>query len=85
MTTATIGGSGCSTTAMCPCPMPTVNALLARYSFQVLSGRRPGQEDTGSKLRKGVAGDWRNHFTPAVEAAFAGTTGDLVRRLGYAQ
>lgn len=60
-------------------------ALLARYSFQVLSGRRPGQEDTGSKLRKGVAGDWRNHFTPGVEAAFAATTGDLVRRLGYVE
>ena len=60
-------------------------ALLARYSFQVLSGRRPGQEDTGSKLRKGVAGDWRNHFTPAVEASFSDATGDLVRRMGYAE
>lgn len=59
-------------------------ALLARYSFQVLSGRRPGQEDTGSKLRKGVAGDWRNHFTPAVEATFSEATGDLVHRMGYA-
>ena len=59
-------------------------ALLARYSFQVLSGRRPGQEDTGSKLRKGVAGDWRNHFTPAVEAAFSAEVADLVRRTGYA-
>ena len=58
-------------------------ALLARYSFQVLSGRRPGQEDTASKLRKGVAGDWRNHFTPAVEAAFSEAAGDLVRRVGY--
>ncbi len=70
------------------CHVPISDAdresLLARYSFQVLSGRRPGQEDTGSKLRKGVAGDWRNHFTPAVEAAFAETTGGLVRRLGYA-
>ena len=58
-------------------------ALLARYSFQVLSGRPPGQEDTGSKLRKGVAGDWRNRFTPAVDDAFSEATGDLVRRLGY--
>ena len=59
------------------------DALVARYSFQVLSGRPPGQEDTGSKLRKGVAGDWRNRFTPAVDDAFSEATGDLVLRLGY--
>ena len=60
-------------------------ALLARYSFEALSGRKPGQEDTGSKLRKGVAGDWRNHFTPAVQEAFDDETTDLVARLGYAR
>ena len=59
--------------------------LLSRYSFRVLSGRRPGQEDTASKLRKGVAGDWRNHFTPAVRSAFGDETSDLVTRLGYAE
>lgn len=59
-------------------------ALLARYSFQALSGRQPGQEDLSSKMRKGVAGDWRNHFTPAVQAAFAEVTADLVTYMGYA-
>ncbi len=59
------------------------HGLLSRYSFRVLSGRQPGQEDTGSKLRKGVAGDWRNHFTPAVQSAFGDETSDLVARLGY--
>lgn len=58
--------------------------LLARYSFQALSGRQPGQEDVSSKLRKGVAGDWRNYFTPAVQATFAEVTGDLVTYMGYA-
>jgi hypothetical protein len=59
--------------------------LLSRYSFQALSGRQPGHEDTASKLRKGVAGDWRNHFTPAVRSAFDDETSDLVVRLGYAE
>jgi hypothetical protein len=58
--------------------------VLARYSFRALSGRQPGQEDTGSKLRKGVAGDWRSHFTPAIQSAFDDETADLVVRLGYA-
>ena len=62
---------------------PERQRLLERYSFRALSGRQPGQEDTGSKLRKGVAGDWRNHFTPAVRSAFADETSDLVARLGY--
>jgi len=58
-------------------------ALLARYSFQRLSGREPGQEDPGSKLRKGIAGDWRNHFTPAVHEVFVEVTSDLTTRIGY--
>ncbi len=62
---------------------PDRKALLARYSFEALSGRSPGQENASSKLRKGVAGDWRNHFTPAVDEAFREETTDLVTRLGY--
>lgn len=58
-------------------------ALLARYSFKTLSGREPGQEDPGSKLRKGIAGDWRNHFTPAVRDVFVEVTSDLTTRIGY--
>jgi hypothetical protein len=58
--------------------------LLSRYSFERLSGRRPGEENPGSKLRKGVAGDWRARFTPAVRRAFEEAVGDLPTRLGYA-
>ena len=58
-------------------------ALLARYSFQKLSGREPGDEDPASKLRKGIAGDWRNHFTPTVREVFADITSDLATRIGY--
>jgi len=38
--------------------------LLADYSFEKLSaGRKRGQEDENSHYRKGVAEDWKNHFT----------------------
>src|SRR5436309_346448 len=46
-------------------------------------GREPGQEDPASKLRKGIAGDWRNHFTPTVREVFADITSDLATRIGY--
>ncbi len=70
----------------CDVPLDPVErrSLLDRYSFRSLSGREPGQEDPGSKLRKGVAGDWRNHFTPAVSEVFADATSDLAERIGYA-
>lgn len=58
-------------------------ALLARYSFTALTGRRPGEEDPRSKLRKGVSGDWRNHFTPVVQAAFSDVSAGLVSYMGY--
>jgi hypothetical protein len=46
-------------------------------------GRRAGTEDTASHYRKGVAGDWVNHFTPEVAAAFEERFGDLPQKLGY--
>lgn len=60
------------------------NALLDRYAFQRMSGgRKPGDEDPVNKYRKGVAGDWRNHFTTAVEQRFLERTGDLIEVTGY--
>lgn len=47
------------------------------------AGRRPGVEDVMSHYRKGVAGDWANHFTDAHKAAFEDRFGDLLVRLGY--
>ena len=49
-----------------------------------MSGREQGEADPRSHVRKGGAGDWRKHFTPAVERELAERTGDLVERLGYA-
>jgi Sulfotransferase domain len=46
-------------------------------------GRPAGTEDTGSHYRKGVAGDWVNHFTPEVGAAFDERFDGLLEQLGY--
>jgi Sulfotransferase domain len=63
----------------------TRGSLIERYSFRSLSGRDPGQEDMASKFRKGVEGDWRNHFTAMVTDAFQLRTSDLVTTMGYAE
>lgn len=53
-------------------------------SFVKLSGGRPrGQEDRDSFFRRGVAGDWRNHLTPEMNAAFCQAAGPAMSRTGY--
>jgi hypothetical protein len=71
-------------------PMPATGEIVlgAVYGnrFEAKTkGRRAGAEDTHSHYRKGVAGDWVNHFTPAHSEAFKERFGDLVVKLGYEQ
>lgn len=68
-----------------PIPRKKLQRLLTAHSFESLSGRKRGQEDTSSHLRKGQPGDWHNHFTPPVKEVFDATVGDLVERLGYSR
>ncbi|MEP7357845.1 MAG: sulfotransferase domain-containing protein [Anaerolineales bacterium] len=46
-------------------------------------GRQPGTEDVYSHYRKGVAGDWVNHFSPENRALFKTNFGGLLQKLGY--
>lgn len=59
-------------------------AIADHHSFEAVSGRRRGVEDRTSFQRKGVAGDWRNHFTHAAGDAFAAFGGPALVSLGYA-
>jgi lipopolysaccharide transport system ATP-binding protein len=57
---------------------------IRRARFQRLSGGRPrGQEDVAAHQRKAIAGDWRNHFTPAVKEAFKANAGEVLVAAGY--
>ena len=47
------------------------------------TGRAPGAEDRGSFIRKGVAGDWVNHFTRETAELFDELAGDALVALGY--
>jgi len=48
-----------------------------------LTGRRPGQEDIHAHQRKGIAGDWRNHFTTRVKEVFKQRYGHVLIATGY--
>lgn len=54
-----------------------------RNKFEVLTGRKPGQESRDAFIRKGVAGDWRHYFTPKDKEAFKAVAGQWLIDLGY--
>jgi hypothetical protein len=59
-------------------------ACVEAASFEHLSGgRSQGEEDSSSFYRKGVAGDWKNHFTQEDRRIFKEEAGELLIRLGY--
>lgn len=61
-----------------------LEAVLSTYRFEKISGRQRGQEDRAAHYRKGVAGDWRNHFSVAIAARFDRVAGDLLTLWQYA-
>jgi hypothetical protein len=64
----------------------TVLGAAHRFRFEARSGGRArGREDVDSPVRKGVAGDWINHFSRCHAEAFDTQFGDLLVNLGYEQ
>jgi hypothetical protein len=69
-----------------PEKLPVLNFLgiVHRNRFAAMAaGRVPGKEDSSSHYRKGVSGDWHNHFTRTVEEKFKSRWGELFIKLGY--
>ncbi|QYK47655.1 MAG: sulfotransferase domain-containing protein [Phycisphaeraceae bacterium] len=62
----------------------TIQSLVDRFSFKNMSGGRDrGEQSATQFVRKGVAGDWVNHFTPRVRDAFKQRAGDFFIEFGY--
>lgn len=57
--------------------------IANEYSFEKQSKRTPGLENINSFMRKGIVGDWRNHFTREARERFAEYAGDQLIKLGY--
>lgn len=64
-------------------PAHEVARIAQSHAFAARTGRRPGQEDATAFNRKGVRGDWVNHFSPAHKAAFKRTAPAVLQQLGY--
>jgi len=60
-----------------------IEEVVERFSFARLSGRKQGEADPKSFLRKGVAGDWLNYFDVKTGREFANRAGSTLIRLGY--
>jgi hypothetical protein len=65
-------------------PPSAARDLIKRHSFATKAGgRQRGVEDAGSHYRKGVSGDWVNHFNEGHKRYFKSRYPDLLERLGY--
>lgn len=62
----------------------TIERTVAENSFNKLSGgRKSGQDDASSFFRKGIAGDWKNHFTSEISDHYKQMIGDFLIEFGY--
>jgi hypothetical protein len=67
----------------CPSSPERIRATVERFSFGRQSGRKAGEENRSSFLRKGQAGDWVNHFTREAAELFDHHCGEALVALGY--
>lgn len=57
--------------------------IVEYYSFKNQTGRNLGQQNTNQFLRKGIVGDWQNHFTKKSAQVFNHFAGKELILLGY--
>ena len=57
--------------------------IVANHSFEALSGRKAGTEDPDAFIRKGIVGDWKNHFGTEAAQVFDHHFGETLVKLGY--
>jgi hypothetical protein len=57
--------------------------IVEEFSFERQAGRRSGEENKRSFLRKGVVGDWKEQFSPDAREVFDRYAGEELVLLGY--
>ena len=57
----------------------TIKRIVKAHSFKKMSGGRDrGDSSNTAFTRKGIAEDWKNHFTPALREQFGTLLADLL-------
>lgn len=65
-------------------PVESLLGIIYKHEFSKLAGgRNLGEENVKSHYRKGVSGDWRNHFKEEHIKLFKEKYNDLLIKLGY--
>lgn len=64
-------------------PIDLLRDIVDQHRFERLTGRKRGEENVQSHYRKGVPGDWKNHFEDEHVRAFKERYNDLLLKLGY--
>jgi hypothetical protein len=60
-----------------------LKATIEKFSMERQTGRKRGEADHTQHMRKGVAGDWLNHFSRDTAQLFNDLMGDALVMLGY--
>ncbi len=60
-----------------------IQNIIDAHSFERKSKRKPGDENIHSFMRKGIIGDWKNHFTSKSRKLFDDYAGNALISLGY--
>jgi hypothetical protein len=66
-----------------PLNIERINKVDGKYSFKKLTRREPGVEQKNNFLRKGIAGDWLEKFSPGVWLTFYKYAGEALITAGY--
>lgn len=64
-------------------PADRRRAVVEANSFEKQTGRKKGEEKVESHHRKGIRGDWQNHFSPKTTERFKERFGQVLIETGY--
>jgi len=66
-----------------PIAKEKLREAIINNRFESLTGRLKGEEDVLSHERKGISGDWQNHFTEKLKKAFKARFGGILVAAGH--
>ncbi|PLS84915.1 MAG: hypothetical protein CYG60_15370 [Actinobacteria bacterium] len=66
-----------------PISLERAQEIADEFSFERQAGRKTGEENRRSFLRKGVVGEWKERFSPEARRVFDRYAGEELVLLGY--